>query len=131
MLIALVGSADRNRSFLVQTYFDDVGYVNGSRNLRPKWCVTRGIDCGFCGRDGRRGLVSVGSACLTESNLITFPHHIGNIRVGVSPVDLRIASPFSLDIVNANASPTSALESIEAKPTFHCHSLNIGVMYTQ
>ena len=44
-------------------------------------------------------------------------------------VNSRIASPFSRQIAIGNAGPTSALESMGAKPTFRCHSLNIGHSY--
>ena len=47
------------------------------------------------------------------------------------PVDLCIASPFSRQIANANAGPTSALESMGAKLSFHCHLVNIGHIYKQ
>ena len=47
------------------------------------------------------------------------------------PVDLCIASPFSKQIAIGNAGPISALESMEAKPTFRCHFLNIGPSYKQ
>ena len=45
------------------------------------------------------------------------------------PVNSSIASPFSRHIANCNAGPTSALESMGAKPTFRCHFLNIGPSY--
>ena len=47
------------------------------------------------------------------------------------PIDLSIASPFSTSrqIAIGNAGPTSALESMGPKPTFGCHSLNIGLKY--
>ena len=41
------------------------------------------------------------------------------------------ASPFSRQIANGNAGPTSTLESMGAKPTFRCHFLNIGPSYKQ
>ena len=45
------------------------------------------------------------------------------------PVNSRIASPFSLQIAIGNAGPTTALDSMGAKPTFRCHFLNIGRSY--
>ena len=47
------------------------------------------------------------------------------------PVNSCIASPFSRQIANVNAGPVLALESIGAKQSFHCNSLNIGLMYKQ
>ena len=47
------------------------------------------------------------------------------------PVNSRIASPFSRQIVNGNAGPTSALETMGAKRSFCCHLLNIGPSYKQ
>ena len=47
------------------------------------------------------------------------------------PVNSRIASPFSWQIANGNAGPTSALESMGAKRSFRCHLLNIGPGYKQ
>ena len=44
------------------------------------------------------------------------------------PVNLYIAAPFQ---ANNNAGPASALESIEVKPTFRCHILNIDLKYKQ
>ena len=41
-------------------------------------------------------------------------------------VNSRIASPFSGQIANSNAGPTTTLQSIGAKQTFHGHFLNIG-----
>ena len=48
-------------------------------------------------------------------------------------VNSRIASPFSRQIANGNAGPTSgsALESMGPKPTFRCHFLNIAPIYKQ
>ena len=46
-------------------------------------------------------------------------------------VNSRIASPFSQQIAIGNAGPTTALDFMGAKPSFHCHSLNIGMMYKQ
>ena len=46
-----------------------------------------------------------------------------------SPVDLSIASSFSLQISISNAGPTSTLESMGAKWSFRCNSLNIGPIY--
>ena len=46
-------------------------------------------------------------------------------------VNLCIASLFSRQIAIGNAGPTSALESVGAKPTFCCHILNIGAIYQQ
>ena len=48
-------------------------------------------------------------------------------------VNSRIAWPFSRQIAigNAGPRPSSALESMGAKPTYHAHSLNIGLMYKQ
>ena len=40
-----------------------------------------------------------------------------------------IASSFSRQIANVNAGPVLALESMGAKRSFRCHSLNIGLMY--
>ena len=45
------------------------------------------------------------------------------------PVNSRITSPFSRQIANGNAGPTSALESVGAKRSFRCHLLNIGPSY--
>ena len=39
----------------------------------------------------------------------------------------NIASPFSRQIANANAGPTSALDSMGAKLTFRCNSFNIAL----
>ena len=47
------------------------------------------------------------------------------------PVNSRIASPFSRQIANGNAGPSSALESMGAKRSFRCHLLNIGPSYKQ
>ena len=47
------------------------------------------------------------------------------------PVDLRIALLFSGQVAIGNAGPTSALQSMGAKPTFRCHFLNIGPSYKQ
>ena len=47
------------------------------------------------------------------------------------PVNSCIASPFSRPIVNGNAGPTSALESMGVKLSFRCHLLNIGPSYKQ
>ena len=47
------------------------------------------------------------------------------------PVNLCIAWPFSWQIVNVNAGPTTALDSMGAKHTFRCHSFNIALMYKQ
>ena len=47
------------------------------------------------------------------------------------PVNLSIASVFSRQIAIGNGGPTSALKSMGAKPSFRCHSLNIGLMYKQ
>ena len=47
------------------------------------------------------------------------------------PVNSCIASPFSRQIANVNAGPSSALESMGPKPTFRCHSFNIALMYKQ
>ena len=44
-------------------------------------------------------------------------------------VNSRIAWPFSRQIAIGNAGPTSALESMGAKQSFRCCSLNIGLMY--
>ena len=44
---------------------------------------------------------------------------------------LCIASSFSRQIAKANAGPTSALDSMGAKPTFRCHILNICAIYKQ
>ena len=44
-------------------------------------------------------------------------------------VNSRIASPFSRQIAIGNAGPTSALDSMGPKPTFRCHSFNIGPSY--
>ena len=46
-------------------------------------------------------------------------------------VNSSIAWPFSRQIAIGNAGPTSALESMGAKPTFRCHFLNIGPSYKQ
>ena len=46
-------------------------------------------------------------------------------------VNLSIASVFSLQIANVTVGPTSALESMGAKPFFHCHSFNIALNYKQ
>ena len=46
-------------------------------------------------------------------------------------INSRIASPFSLQIAICNAGPTSALESMGAKPSFCCHFLNICLSYKQ
>ena len=57
----------------------------------------------------------------------TYTDHAGlNI-----PVNSRIASLFSRQIAIGNAGPILALESIGAKQTFRCHSVNIGLMYKQ
>ena len=47
------------------------------------------------------------------------------------PVNSRIASPFSRQIAISNAGPSTALESMGAKPTFCCNFLNIGPSYKQ
>ena len=44
-------------------------------------------------------------------------------------VNSHIASPFSWQIAIGNGGPTSALESMGAKPTFRCHFFNIGPSY--
>ena len=44
-------------------------------------------------------------------------------------VNSRIASPFSRQIAIGNAGPILALESMAAKRSFRCCSLNIGLMY--
>ena len=46
-------------------------------------------------------------------------------------VNSRIASAFSRKIANGNAGPTTALDSMGPKATFHCHFLNIGASYKQ
>ena len=46
-------------------------------------------------------------------------------------VNSHIASPFSRQIANGNAGPSSALESMGAKRSFRCHLLNIGPSYKQ
>ena len=45
-------------------------------------------------------------------------------------VNLRIASPFSRQIAICNAGPSTALESMGAKPIFRCHFFNIGPIAT-
>ena len=47
------------------------------------------------------------------------------------PVNSLIAWPFSRQIAISTAGPTSALESMGAKPTFRCHFLNIGPSHKQ
>ena len=47
------------------------------------------------------------------------------------PVNSRIALLFSPQIAIGNAGPILALESMGAKQTFRCHSVNIGLMYKQ
>ena len=47
------------------------------------------------------------------------------------PGNSDIAWPFSRQIANGNAGPTSALDSMGPKPTFRCHFLNIGPSYKQ
>ena len=47
------------------------------------------------------------------------------------PFNSRIALLFSRQIAIGNAGPILALESIGAKQTFRCHSVNIGLMYKQ
>ena len=44
------------------------------------------------------------------------------------PVNSRIALLFSRQIAIGNAGPILALESMGAKQTFRCHSVNIGLM---
>ena len=46
-------------------------------------------------------------------------------------VILCIAWPFSWQIANGNAGPTSALDSMGPNPTFRCHFFNIGPSYKQ
>ena len=41
------------------------------------------------------------------------------------------SSLFSRQIAIGNAGPILALESMGAKQTFRCHSVNIGLMYKQ
>ena len=47
------------------------------------------------------------------------------------PVDLCIASPFSLQIAKVNAGPSLALTPMGGKRYFRCHSLNIALKYKQ
>ena len=44
---------------------------------------------------------------------------------------LYIASPYLRQIANGNAGLALALESMEPKRSFRCHSLNIGLIYKQ
>ena len=46
-------------------------------------------------------------------------------------VNSLIAWPFLRQIANWNAGPTSALDSMGAKPTFRCRFLNIAPSYKQ
>ena len=46
-------------------------------------------------------------------------------------VNSRMAWPFSRQIANGNAGPTSALVSMGQKTTFRCHFKNIGPSYKQ
>ena len=43
----------------------------------------------------------------------------------------KFPSLFSQQITIGNAGPILALESVGAKQTFRCHSVNIGLMYKQ
>ena len=61
------------------------------------------------------------------NNIYSYTDHAG-LEI---PVNSRIASPFSRQIANDNAGPTSALDSMGPKPTFRCHFLNIGPSYKQ
>ena len=66
--------------------------------------------------------LNVSSTCIR-----TYTDHAGlNI-----PVKSRMASLFSQPIVIGNAGPILALESMGAKQSFCCHSVNIGLMYKQ
>ena len=43
----------------------------------------------------------------------------------------HIAWPFSMQITISNAGPVIAFDSMRRKGSFHCYSLNIGLMYKQ
>ena len=59
--------------------------------------------------------------------------HPGNMEyAGIEIlVNSCIAWSFSRQITIGNAGRNSALESMGAKPTFRCNSVNIGLMYKQ
>ena len=75
--------------------------------------------------------LNVSSTCISSWNVTecfrTYTDHAG-LEI---PVNLRIVTLFSQQIAIGNAGPILALESVVAKQTFCCHSVNIGLMYKQ
>ena len=75
--------------------------------------------------------LNVSSTCISRGNVTecfrTYTDHVG-LEI---PVNSRITSLFSWQIAIGNAGPILALESMGAKQTFRCHSVNIGIMYKQ
>ena len=75
--------------------------------------------------------LNVSSTCISRWNVTewfrTYTDHAG-LEI---PVNSRIALLFSRQIAIGNAGPILALESMGAKQTFLCHSVNIGLINVQ